>query len=133
MGWAQLGMDVHSYFGPNIGLDRQTFRLAEGSPCLDLGIQQLDTRFGIEPTTWDKDGAVFDVRTSRCSSGNSGQVWRWTAIDGSDNGTLQLDTLDAPAGCLMTESVLLQASLSTAVYPCNTTNLGLQQWHMEMA
>jgi len=126
--WANLGMDAHSYFGSNIGLDRQTFRLAEDSPCLDLGIEQLDTRFGVEPQPWSKDGAVFDIRTSRCSEGNSGQRWTWRRIT-DDVGTLQLSTLgDSPAGCLMTESILIQASLSTAVYPCDASNLGLARW-----
>ena len=126
--WASQNMDVHSVFTSDVKLDRQTFKLAADSPCLTIpGLQQLDTRFGLELEEWGSNSsAVFNVRTSRCSATNTGQQWTFN----EDTGHLRAAGLrSAPPGCLMTESILLQDSLSTAVYPCNSEGrLGLGTW-----
>ena len=124
--WMAKGMDVHSVFSQDVKLDRQTFQLDAGSPCLKIpGLEQLDTRFGLEPEPWGASAAVFNVRTSRCSATNTGQ--RWTFDEAT--GKLMLAALSSPPGCLMTESILLQDSLSTAVYPCEAEGrLGLGTW-----
>lgn len=124
--WLAEGMDVHSVFTSDVKLDRQTFQLAADSPCLKIPqLQQLDTRFGLELSAWSASGAIFNVRTSRCSATNTGQQWNFD----ESTGRLMLAALEAPAGCLMTESILLQDSLSTAVYPCDADGrLGLGTW-----
>ena len=116
-------------FAPDIKLDRQTFQLASDSPCLKIpGLTQLDTRFGLEPLPWSNHAAVFNVRTSRCSAMNSGQVWNYAMASGHIS-LLALGSV--PTGCLMTESILIEAGLSTAVYPCEDEGrLGLGQWEL---
>lgn len=77
---------------------------------------------------WSKHAAVFNVRTSRCSAKNSGQVWNYAVASGHIS-LLALGS--APTGCLMTESILIEADLSTAVYPCEDEGrLGLGQWEL---
>eukprot|EP01048_Picozoa_sp_COSAG05_P019929 COSAG05_NODE_3256_length_2200_cov_1.449310_1_plen_234_part_00 len=121
-------MDAHSVFAPDVRLDRQTFQLASDSPCLKIpGLGQLDTRFGLEPLPWSRLSAVWNVRTSRCSSTNSGQRWSYDA----SSGLISLDALTSPQGCLMTESILLESGLSTAVFPCDDEGrLGLGRWEL---
>ena len=81
--WATNGMDVHSVFTDNVMLDRQTFQLGAESPCLKIpGLEQLDTRFGLELKPWGASAAVFNVRTSRCSATNTGQRWTFDEATG---------------------------------------------------
>ena len=124
--WASHGMDQNSVFSSNIKLDRQTFQLGADSPCLKIpGLQQLDTSFGLLPESWGASAAVFNVRTSRCSATNTGQRWEFEEA----TGRLMLAALSSPPGCLMTESILLQDSMSTSVYPCEAEGrLGLGTW-----
>lgn len=131
--WAAEGMDKHSVFTSDVKLDRQTFQLAADSPCLKIpGMQQLDTRFGLELEPWSGgSSAVFNVRTTRCSATNTGQQWSFDEATGRLMlaATLRGVTDGGSSGCLMTESILLQDSLSTAVYPCEAEGrLGLGSW-----
>ena len=58
----EKGMDMHSVFSQDVKLDRQTFQLDAGSPCLKIpGLEQLDTRFGLEPEPWGASAAAGDA------------------------------------------------------------------------
>jgi hypothetical protein len=80
--WQALGMDTHSLFGVGsaIGFDRQTYQLADSSPCvLKAGFKNIDTHFGVLYPPTDHEPLIHTTDSSAGAARSAGEHGAGTA------------------------------------------------------